>query len=61
MALEILRANMPYGRLGDDEIGTFFIGYCRTPAITERMLENMFSRQPSRLQLRPSARFLDGP
>ncbi|MDI9916079.1 Dyp-type peroxidase [Rhodococcus sp. IEGM 1379] len=41
-ALEILRANMPYGRLGDDEIGTFFIGYCATPAITERMLENMF-------------------
>lgn len=45
-ALEILRANMPYGRLGDDEIGTFFIGYCRTPAITERMLENMFLGNP---------------
>jgi putative iron-dependent peroxidase len=45
-SLEILRANMPYGRLGDDEIGTFFIGYCATPAITERMLENMFLGSP---------------
>ncbi|WP_442240694.1 Dyp-type peroxidase [Rhodococcus sp. TAF43] len=44
-ALEILRANMPYGQVGD-EMGTFFIGYCRTPAITERMLENMFLGSP---------------
>lgn len=43
--LEILRANMPYGRVGD-EMGTYFIGYCKTPAVTERMLENMFLGRP---------------
>jgi putative iron-dependent peroxidase len=43
---EILRANMPYGRVGDGEMGTYFIGYCRTPAVTERMLENMFLGDP---------------
>ncbi|MFC9789288.1 Dyp-type peroxidase [Rhodococcus sp. NPDC127528] len=45
-SLEILRANMPYGRVGDGEMGTYFIGYCRTPDITERMLENMFVGSP---------------
>lgn len=45
-SLEILRANMPYGRVGDGEMGTYFIGYCRTPEITERMLENMFLGDP---------------
>lgn len=45
VSLEILRANMPYGRLGG-EMGTFFIGYCATPAITEKMLENMFLGDP---------------
>ncbi|MFD4180900.1 Dyp-type peroxidase [Rhodococcus sp. NPDC058514] len=45
-SLEILRANMPFGRVGDGEMGTYFIGYCRTPAITERMLENMFLGDP---------------
>ncbi|MGW0043713.1 Dyp-type peroxidase [Rhodococcus sp. NPDC003348] len=45
-SMEILRANMPYGRVGDGEMGTFFIGYCRTPDITERMLENMFLGNP---------------
>lgn len=44
-SLEILRANMPYGQAGG-EMGTYFIGYCRTPAITERMLENMFLGSP---------------
>ncbi|MFC4603564.1 Dyp-type peroxidase [Rhodococcus kronopolitis] len=44
-SLEILRANMPYGQAGG-EMGTFFIGYCRTPSITERMLENMFLGSP---------------
>ncbi|PYC62052.1 peroxidase, partial [Streptomyces tateyamensis] len=24
------------------EAGTYFIGYCRTPAVTEEMLANMF-------------------
>lgn len=45
-SLEILRANMPYGRVGDGEMGTCFIGYCKDPAITERMLENMFLGSP---------------
>ncbi|GAA4489761.1 Dyp-type peroxidase [Rhodococcus olei] len=45
-ALEILRANMPYGRVGDGEMGTFFIGYCKDPEVTERMLENMFLGNP---------------
>ncbi|TQF74272.1 Dyp-type peroxidase [Rhodococcus spelaei] len=45
-SLEILRANMPFGRVGDGEMGTYFIGYCRTPDITERMLENMFLGSP---------------
>ncbi|GAA1936141.1 Dyp-type peroxidase [Kitasatospora viridis] len=41
-AQEILRHNMPYGSYLDGDIGTYFIGYCRTPAITEEMLRNMF-------------------
>ncbi|MFC7447832.1 Dyp-type peroxidase [Rhodococcus daqingensis] len=45
-SLEILRANMPFGRVGDGEMGTYFIGYCRTPAVTERMLANMFLGEP---------------
>jgi putative iron-dependent peroxidase len=44
--LEILRANMPYGRVGDGEMGTYFIGYCKDPGVTERMLENMFLGDP---------------
>ncbi|MFD4293371.1 Dyp-type peroxidase [Rhodococcus sp. NPDC058532] len=44
-ALEILRANLPYGRVGG-EMGTYFIGYCKDPAVTERMLENMFLGDP---------------
>jgi putative iron-dependent peroxidase len=44
--LQILRDNMPFGRPGHGEFGTFFIGYCRTPRITETMLENMFLGNP---------------
>ena len=44
--LQILRDNMPFGRPGHGEFGTYFIGYCRTPRITELMLENMFIGQP---------------
>ncbi|WP_433063307.1 Dyp-type peroxidase [Dactylosporangium sp. CS-033363] len=39
---QILRDNMPFGRVGDGEFGTYFIGYSRTPDVTERMLEQMF-------------------
>jgi len=44
--LQILRDNMPFGRPGHGEFGTYFIGYSRTPRITELMLENMFVGQP---------------
>lgn len=38
----IVRENMPFGSLGQGEFGTFFIGYARTPEVTEQMLRNMF-------------------
>lgn len=44
--LQILRDNMPFGRPGQGEFGTYFIGYCRTPSVTEKMLENMFVGDP---------------
>jgi putative iron-dependent peroxidase len=39
---QILRDNMPFGTVGPGEFGTYFIGYARTPTVTERMLERMF-------------------
>ncbi|NUR60385.1 MAG: Dyp-type peroxidase [Catenulispora sp.] len=39
---DILRANMPFGSFKDGEFGTYFIGYCATPTVTEEMLRNMF-------------------
>ena len=44
--VKILRDNMPFGQPGRGEFGTYFIGYCRTPRITELMLENMFIGRP---------------
>jgi len=44
--LQIVRDNMPFGRPGQGEFGTYFIGYCRTPRVTETMLENMFIGRP---------------
>jgi putative iron-dependent peroxidase len=44
--LKIVRANMPFGEIGKGEFGTYYIGYSRTPAITERMLDNMFIGDP---------------
>src|ERR1700678_3812116 len=38
---QIVRDNMPFGKVGDGEYGTYFIGYCRTPRVTERMIEHM--------------------
>ncbi|MBO0704572.1 MAG: Dyp-type peroxidase [Candidatus Dormibacteraeota bacterium] len=43
---KILRDNMPFGRVGRAEFGTYFIGYARTPAVTERMLQHMFLGSP---------------
>ncbi|MBO0824879.1 MAG: Dyp-type peroxidase [Actinobacteria bacterium] len=39
---EILRDNMPFGTVGGFELGTYFIGYARTPSVIERMLDRMF-------------------
>lgn len=44
--LKIVRHNMPFGELGKSEFGTYYIGYSRTPAVTERMLRNMFIGDP---------------
>jgi putative iron-dependent peroxidase len=44
--LKILRDNMPFGTLGSGEYGTYYIAYAKTPAITERMLRNMFLGDP---------------
>jgi putative iron-dependent peroxidase len=43
---QILRDNMPFGSAGRGEFGTYFIGYARTPEVTERMLERMFIGDP---------------
>ena len=44
--IKILRDNMPFGRPGHGEFGTYFIGYSRSPRTTEQMLENMFIGKP---------------
>src|SRR5262244_3251965 len=44
--LAIVRDNMPFGQIGKGEFGTYFIGYCRTPRVTEQMIENMFVGRP---------------
>jgi porphyrinogen peroxidase len=74
--LKIIRHNMPFGEIGKGEFGTYFIGYSRTAAVTERMLTNMFIGDPpgntdrildfstavtGSLFFAPSADFLDDP
>ena len=44
--LKIVRHNMPFGQIGRGEFGTYFIGYSRSAAVTERMLTNMFIGSP---------------
>ena len=44
--IKILRDNMPFGRPGHREFGTYFIGYSRSPRTIEQMLENMFIGRP---------------
>jgi porphyrinogen peroxidase len=44
--LKIVRHNMPFGEVGKGEFGTYYIGYSRTPVVTERMLDNMFIGDP---------------
>ncbi len=43
---QIVRLNMPFGRVGAAEFGTYFIGYARTPDVIEQMLQNMFIGKP---------------
>ncbi len=45
--VKILRDNMPFGRPGAGEFGTYFIGYARSPQPLEQMLENMFVGRPA--------------
>jgi putative iron-dependent peroxidase len=43
---QIVRFNMPFGRVGTREFGTYFIGYARNPDVIELMLEHMFVGDP---------------
>ena len=43
---KIVRDNMPFGRVGHGEFGTYFIGYARSPSVIERMLRRMFIGEP---------------
>ncbi len=73
---QIVRANMPFGNPGQDQFGTYYIGYAKTPSVTEQMLANMFIGDPlgntdrildfstaltGCLFFAPSAEFLDDP
>src|SRR5580704_893222 len=72
--IKILRDNMPFGSAAQGEFGTYFIGYSRSPATIELMLDNMFLGRPpgnydrlldfsravtGNLFFAPSATFLD--
>ncbi len=43
---DILRDNMPFGRPGHAEFGTYFIGYARELWVIEEMLRHMFVGDP---------------
>jgi porphyrinogen peroxidase len=43
---QIVRYNMPFGSPGKGEFGTYFIGYAKSPDVTELMLRNMFIGDP---------------
>jgi porphyrinogen peroxidase len=43
---QIMRFNMPFGRVGVDEYGTYYIAYARTSQLIEQMLANMFIGDP---------------
>jgi putative iron-dependent peroxidase len=43
--IKIVRDNMAFGQAGAD-LGTYFIGYSRSPRTIEHMLENMFLGKP---------------
>jgi putative iron-dependent peroxidase len=73
---QIVRFNMPFGRVGTGEYGTYFSGYARTPDVLEQMLTNMVVGNPpgshdrildfstpltGNLFFVPNAAFLDDP
>ena len=41
-----MRFNMPFGRVGAAEFGTYYIAYARTSELIEQMLTNMFIGDP---------------
>ncbi|RRI06934.1 Dyp-type peroxidase [Mesorhizobium tamadayense] len=43
---DILRDNMPFGRPGQKEFGTYFIGYTRYLWVIEKMLQRMYVGEP---------------
>lgn len=43
---DILRDNMPFGRPGHQEFGTYFIGYSRYLWVIEKMLQRMYVGDP---------------
>jgi putative iron-dependent peroxidase len=43
---KIVRDNMPFGRVGSGEFGTYYIAYAATPDVIEEMLRNMFIGKP---------------
>jgi putative iron-dependent peroxidase len=43
---QIMRFNMPFGRVGAEEFGTYYIAYARTSELIELMLTNMFIGDP---------------
>jgi porphyrinogen peroxidase len=43
---QIMRFNMPFGRVGAEEFGTYYIAYARTSEVIEQMLTNMFIGDP---------------
>jgi putative iron-dependent peroxidase len=43
---KMMRFNMPFGRVGAREFGTYYIGYSRTAELIELMLTNMFIGDP---------------
>jgi porphyrinogen peroxidase len=43
---QIMRFNMPFGRVGTEEFGTYYIAYARTSELIEQMLTKMFIGDP---------------
>lgn len=46
---DIIRDNMPFGRPGAGEFGTYFLGYSRNLWVIQEMLERMFIGEPAGL------------